>query len=70
MAQVSSLPAATKRHGACRFKPRNTVHAIALRYGNLYGPREEQTVIVIDGGFADSGEALVKHVRDYYGTDR
>ena len=24
--------------------------AIALRYGNLFGPRSEQTVLVIDGG--------------------
>lgn len=43
--------------------------AIALRYGNLTGPRHEQTVIVIDGGFTDDGEALVKHLRNYYGTD-
>ncbi|MBF4307570.1 MBL fold metallo-hydrolase, partial [Vibrio anguillarum] len=25
--------------------------AIALRYGNLHGHRDEQTVVVIDGGF-------------------
>jgi beta-lactamase superfamily II metal-dependent hydrolase len=43
--------------------------AIALRYGNLYGSRSEQTVVVIDGGYADDGEALVKHIREYYGTD-
>ncbi len=44
--------------------------AIALRFGNLFGSRSEQTVVVVDGGFRDSGEALVSHVRDYYGTDR
>lgn len=44
--------------------------AIALRYGNLYGRRSEQTVVVIDGGYTDDGEALVKHVREYYGTDK
>lgn len=44
--------------------------AIALRLGNLHGPRAEQTVIVIDGGFTDSGEALVQHVRTHYGTNR
>jgi beta-lactamase superfamily II metal-dependent hydrolase len=43
--------------------------AIALRYGNLYGPRSEQTVVVIDGGYTDDGEALVKHIREYYETD-
>ncbi|HEU5156134.1 MAG TPA: hypothetical protein VFU43_04000 [Streptosporangiaceae bacterium] len=43
--------------------------AIALRYGNLHGPRSEQTVIVIDGGYIDDGEALVKHIRQYYETD-
>jgi beta-lactamase superfamily II metal-dependent hydrolase len=42
--------------------------AIALRYGNLHGPREEQTVIVIDGGYLDDGEALVAHIRDHYDT--
>ncbi|CAL9623852.1 ComEC/Rec2 family competence protein [Streptomyces sp. enrichment culture] len=42
--------------------------AIALRYGNLHGPREEQTVIVIDGGYLDDGEALVEHIGKYYET--
>jgi beta-lactamase superfamily II metal-dependent hydrolase len=43
--------------------------AIALRYGNLYGSRSEQTVVVIDGGYTDDGEALVQHIREHYGTD-
>lgn len=43
--------------------------AIALRFGNLFGPRSEQTVVVIDGGFKSSGEALVQHIRRYYGTN-
>jgi hypothetical protein len=43
--------------------------AIALRYGNLNCDRSEQTVIVIDGGYAASGEALVDHVSYHYGTD-
>ncbi|WP_406391342.1 hypothetical protein OG806_08190 [Streptomyces sp. NBC_00882] len=42
--------------------------AIALRYGNLYGSRDEQTVIVIDGGYLDDGEALVEHIRKHYNT--
>jgi beta-lactamase superfamily II metal-dependent hydrolase len=42
--------------------------AIALRFGNLAGPRNEQSVVVIDGGFKDSGEKLVKHINDFYGT--
>lgn len=44
--------------------------AIALRFGNLSGAREEQTVIVIDGGFKESGEKLVEHIRTYYDTNR
>jgi beta-lactamase superfamily II metal-dependent hydrolase len=44
--------------------------AIALRYGNLYGPRSGQTVVVVDGGYTDDGEELVKHIRQYYGTDK
>ncbi len=43
--------------------------AIALRYGNLTGPRQEQTVVVIDGGYKESGEALVDLIRTRYGTD-
>lgn len=42
--------------------------AILLRYGNLTGLRSEQTVVVIDGGFKDSGEKIVSHLSKYYGT--
>ncbi|MCR9095668.1 MAG: MBL fold metallo-hydrolase [bacterium] len=42
--------------------------AITLRFGNLYGTRQEQTVIVIDGGFKSTGEKLVEHIRTTYGT--
>ena len=44
--------------------------AIALRFGNLAGPQSEQTVWVIDGGTKESGESLVAHLRNYYGTKR
>ncbi len=44
--------------------------AIALRYGNLFGVRNEQTVIVIDGGTLDSGEDLVKLILQEYHTDK
>ena len=44
--------------------------AIALRYGNLEGTRAEQTVIVIDGGFNDDGEALVELIETHYDTRR
>lgn len=43
--------------------------AIALRFGNLTGPRNKQSIVVIDGGFKESGEHLVKHIRSFYGTD-
>jgi hypothetical protein len=36
--------------------------AIALRFGSLFGPRSEQTVVVIDGGFKESAEGLVSHI--------
>lgn len=42
--------------------------AIALRYGNLHGSRAEQTVITIDGGTLESGDALVEHIKTHYGT--
>jgi hypothetical protein len=44
--------------------------AIALRFGNLVGPRSEQKVFVIDGGTKESGEKLVEHIQKYYGTTR
>src|SRR6266513_1027676 len=44
--------------------------AVALRYGDLSGPRFSQTVIVIDGGYVESGEKLVEHIGSYYGTDQ
>ena len=43
--------------------------AISIRYGNLQGPRNGQRVIVIDGGYTSSGEALVAHIQTYYQTD-
>lgn len=44
--------------------------AICLRFGDLYASRENQFVMVIDGGTRDSGERLVKHINEYYGTNR
>jgi len=43
--------------------------AIALRYGDLFGSRTDQTVIVIDGGYADDGARLISHLDKYYKTD-
>lgn len=42
--------------------------AIALRWGNLFGSRKEQYVMVIDGGNKESGDALVSHIQSYYDT--
>lgn len=39
---------------------------IALRYGNLEQGGAEQTVIVVDGGYAENGSKLKKHLKDYY----
>jgi len=43
--------------------------AIALRFGNLHGSRQEQTVVVIDGGFKTTGTALVEHIRSHFNTE-
>ena len=43
--------------------------AIALRTGNLHGGREEQTVILIDGGFQATGEYLVKKIPSFFRTN-
>ena len=43
--------------------------AIALRWGDLHGDRDRQTVAVIDGGYTENGEALVEHIKIHYDTD-
>jgi beta-lactamase superfamily II metal-dependent hydrolase len=43
--------------------------AIALRFGRLLANPPQQTVVVIDGGFKNSGAALVQHIRQYYKTE-
>ena len=43
--------------------------AIALRWGNLAGARHEQRVVIIDGGFKESGMSVVDHVKKHFDTD-
>jgi beta-lactamase superfamily II metal-dependent hydrolase len=43
--------------------------AIVLRWGNLSGNRDEQAVMVVDGGFTSTGEKLVEHIKSFYKTD-
>lgn len=44
--------------------------AIALRFGEIEGKRNEQTVIVVDGGFTESGEQLVELIKKHYQTEQ
>lgn len=44
--------------------------AIALRFGNFTQNSKDQKVVVIDGGFRDSGEELVRRIQNEYGTNR
>ncbi len=48
----------------------NSGDAIAIRYGNLHGSREEQTVVIIDGGYKEDGAKLVDHIKTHYGTSK
>lgn len=43
--------------------------AIALRYGNLTGPRSEYKIVIIDGGFKESGQLLADHIQKYYNPE-
>ena len=44
--------------------------AIAMRFGDYENAKwKSQSVIIIDGGNAKSGEALIKHVSEVYKTD-
>jgi beta-lactamase superfamily II metal-dependent hydrolase len=56
--QVDFLPVGEGEHSG---------DAIALRFGDFSDPMTTQ-VVVIDGGFQSSGEALVKHITEVYNT--
>lgn len=42
--------------------------AICIRWGNLHGSREEQKVVVIDAGYANTGAQIIEHLNKYYNT--
>lgn len=44
--------------------------AIAVRFGALGKPEGRTRVVVIDGGFQATGDEIVAHIRQHYGTDR
>lgn len=43
--------------------------AILLRYGDLSGARERQTVVLVDGGFRETADAVTEHLGQYYQTN-
>ncbi len=55
--EIDYLPVGEKSHGG---------NAIALRFGKLKSNPPEQTIIVIDGGYADNGDALYKLITERY----
>ena len=42
--------------------------AIVIRWGNLYGSRHEQRIVLIDGGFHDTAQDVINHIKTYYRT--
>jgi beta-lactamase superfamily II metal-dependent hydrolase len=42
--------------------------AITLRYGDFID-KQNQFVVVIDGGTIETGQKMIKHIRDVYGTN-
>lgn len=44
--------------------------AIAMRWWSGEWSKDDQKVMVIDGGTKESGQKLVKHIKEYYKTDR
>ncbi len=56
---------------AMRFEGERSGDAFALRWSFSDGSRFiGQKVAVIDGGFRETGERLVDHIKRYYGTDQ
>ncbi len=43
--------------------------ALTFRIGNVHGQRSEQFICVVDGGYSVNGDAVVKHITDFYKTD-
>lgn len=43
--------------------------SIVVRWGRLLADPVEQTVVVIDGGYTNSGEAIVSHIKNHYNTE-
>ncbi|MCQ4967971.1 MBL fold metallo-hydrolase [Enterobacteriaceae bacterium DFI.7.85] len=56
--EIDFLPVGEKKSG----------DAICIRWGNLYGSREEQKVVVIDAGYASTGQTILDHLEKYYKT--
>lgn len=44
--------------------------AIVIRYGNLLANPVQQRILVIDAGYADTGKAVVDHVKNVYKSNR
>ena len=44
--------------------------AILLRYGDLSGAREKQTVVLLDGGFRETADAILEHLDQHYLTNK
>ena len=42
--------------------------AICIRWGNLQGSREEQKVVIIDAGYASTGEKIIEHIKKHFNT--
>ena len=58
--EIDFLPVGTDKPG----------DAITLRFGDLTGPRSSQAVVVLDGGFTDTGTQVIEHINAYYGTNK
>ena len=58
--EIDFLPVGDKSKGG---------DAIALRFGDLHGHRDNQFVMVVDGGYKKDGEELVAHIKEFYKTD-
>lgn len=44
--------------------------AVVVRFGDLFSAAPNQTVVVIDGGFVETGPKIVEHIIRYYRTNQ
>lgn len=63
MLEIDILPASKETKGG---------DSILIRFGEFYydGRQNQQTIVLIDGGYSDNADRIIKHIKNTYNTDK